>query len=224
MNPKPRSYRNRDALKYEKGATKMKKLNAIVSIVIVMALMAGSVLAAEEAAKPDKDKPAQAQLRRMRSRGAMGMGHGLMMRRARGMGGIRRGAPTDRAIAILRLANQLKLSEAQRRELSELISSHKKAMIKQRAERDIAKVDLQKLMKQQEPDVDEVRAQLMDIAEMEVEMKCARIRVGIAARNVLTEEQQTALKKILRNRPPAQRVRARRGAGKPTPKSRQPGR
>jgi Spy/CpxP family protein refolding chaperone len=206
----------------------MKRLNVIIPIAIVMALITGIVFAAEEAEKADKGKPEQAQLGRMRGRAAMGMGQSPMMGRFRGMGDMtgggrgESGVPTDRATAILRLANQLKLSETQRRDLNELITSHRKAMIAQRAERDIAKVDLQKLMRKQEPDVEEVREQLMNIAKMEVEMKCARIEVGIEAKNILTAEQQAALKKMLSNPPPAQRFRGGRGAGRTAPNREEP--
>ena len=196
----------------------MKKLNVTISIMIVMALMAGSVFAAENVERAgDDEKP---QFRRMR--GPSGMQQGRMMRRGageammgRGMGGgrIGRGRNMGRMAAILRLADELELSEAQRSELSQIATDHKKDIIRQKAEIDLARVDQQKLMRQDEPDMDAVRSQLMKIATLEVDMKCQQIQVRINAKNVLKEEQQKALKKILRSKQ-AQGVRGRNRAGR----------
>ena len=201
----------------------MKKLNVTISIMIVMALMAGSVFAAENVEKADNDeKP-----RFHRMRGPSGMQQGRMMRRGtgeammgrgmgsgmmgRGKGG--RGRNMGRMAAILRLADELKLSEAQRSELNEIAADHRKNIIRQKAEIDLARVDVQELMRQDEPDIAELRSELMDIATLEVDMKCQQIQVRINAKNVLTEEQQEALKKILRSEQ-AQGVRGRNRAGR----------
>ena len=199
----------------------MKKLNLTISIMIVMALMAGSVFAAEDVDRADNDKKPQFH----RMRGQAGMQQGRMMGRGRGgaggrgMGGGRMGhGGGGRGIAaILRLADELELSKAQRDELSELATAHKKNAIKQRAEIELARVDLPKLMKQDDPDMDAMRDQLMKIATLRVDMKCQQIQFRIDSRNVLTEEQQEGLKKILKEKP-AQGMRGRRRAGKPGPR------
>ena len=190
----------------------MKKLNVIISITIVMALIAGSVLAAEDTEK--SNRPERAQFRGMRGPGGMGAGHrrGMM-----GPGGGRpgpmagRGRMAGQITAILRLAKKLKLSEDQISELSGIATAHKKTMIKQKAERDLAKVDLQNLMRKEEQDISTVREQLMRIASLEVDMKIAGIKVRQEARNILTAEQKAALKKLREDRAAA-KPRSRRGA------------
>ena len=116
----------------------MKKLNVIISIMIVMSLIAGSVLAAEEAEKPNR--PGRAQFRAMRGPGGMGAGRGRMAGPGHMMGRGRtagRGRAAGQITAILRLAEELELSEGQKSALNEIATTHKKAMIGQRAERDL---------------------------------------------------------------------------------------
>ena len=185
---------------------------------IVMALMAGSVFAAEDVDRADNDEKPQFH----RMRGQAGMHQGRMMGRGRGgrgMGGGKMGhGGGGRGIAaILRLADELGLSEAQRDELSEIATAHRKDAIRQKAEIELARVDLQKLMKQDEPDMDAVRDQLMKVATLEVDMKLQRLQFRIDSKNVLTEEQQEGLKKMLKDKP-AQGMRGRRRAGKPGPR------
>lgn len=178
----------------------MKRLNVILSIIIVMALVAGGLVVAQETDVTGKDADPQFRGMRGRGRGQMmgrggqmhGMGYGGQMR---GMGRGRRGGP-GRMSGLLRLADEVDLSEAQRDELSEIFTSHRKDTIKRKAEIELAKVDLQKLARQEEPDMDAVEAQLRKIADLQVEMKLSQIKVRVDPRDVLTEEQKTALKKI----------------------------
>jgi len=180
----------------------MKRLNVIISIAIVMTLIAGSVFAMETT--KDVDRAEGAQFLGMRGRGMMGMGQERMMGRAggmqRGRGGRSRrggrGTMMGGSPAMLRLADKLDLSETQRTELSGIHDVHRKDMIRQKAECDLARVDLGKLMREEEPNMDAVREQLMTVAALGVDMKCSQIKVKADSMNVLTEKQREALKKI----------------------------
>ncbi len=208
----------------QEGVQKMKKLNTILSITILIVFIAGSVVVAQ--GPEEADRGAGPRFRGMHGGGGMmGGGPGRMMGRGGRMGGrMGRGPRGGRSKmvggigAILHLADELDLSEGQREELSEIFSSHKKEVIRLKAEIATVKVDLQKLIRQEEPDLGELEVQFTEIAGRQVEIKLAQIRVKIDARNVLTEEQKTALKKIRQDR------QAKRRAGAERPPERSEGR
>jgi len=206
----------------------MKKLNAILSTMIVIIFIAGSVVVAQ--GPEEADRGAGPRFRGMRGGEMRGRGPGRMMGSGGRRGGMERGSRSGRGSRgrrggigmMLHLADELDFSEGQREELSEIFSSHKKEVIRLKAEIAVAKVDLQKLIKQEEPNMDELEAQLMGIAKRQVEIKLSQIKVKVDARNVLTEEQKTALKKIRQDRQtkrkadaknPPERRQMRRGPG-----------
>ena len=171
----------------------MKRLNAILSIALAMALVVGSLVIAQETEKPAKSQDTGQMMGQGRGmmgqgRGMMGQGHGMM---ARGRMAGRPATPS-----LLQLADKLDLSESQREELERIYTSHKKENIKIKAEIDLAKVDLQKLTKAEDPNMDEIEVLLRKIANLQVETKLAQIKLRVDSRNVLTEEQKTALKKL----------------------------
>ncbi|MFC1712449.1 Spy/CpxP family protein refolding chaperone [Candidatus Poribacteria bacterium] len=209
----------------------MKKLNAILSIAIVMLLIAGSLVVAQEAEKPAKGRGAGPGFCEMCRNRMMGQGPGHMMgsggrgmRRGPGgrqggtMRGMRRGPGGGRGRAtgrmgnLLHLADKLDLSEGQRNELSEILTSHRKDTIRQKAEIELAKVDLQKLTRQEDPNLDAVETQIREIANLEAGIKFSQIKIKVDTRNVLTEEQKTALKKIRED----QQAKRKAGAEKPS--------
>ena len=193
----------------------MKKLNVILSIMLAVALIAVSVSVAQEEAKEPARRGQGQQMRRMR--GMMGAGHGRMMMHGRGPGRGRAMGMGRGASAMLRMADELELSEAQRSEIDELITARRKDNIKQKAELDIARVDLEKLIKQEDPDLDAIESQLRDIAMMQASMQFAQIKIRIDAKNVLSDEQQEAFKKLLKEKaakaPAPARAGARMGRG-----------
>ena len=209
----------------------MKKLNAILSITVVMSLIAGSLVVAQEADKPARGRGAGPQFCEMCGRGGMGQGPGHMMGRGgsmrgmgrgrrggqrgmmRGMGrgpGSGRGRAMGRMGALLHLADKLDLNEGQRNELSEILTSHRKETISQKAEIELAKVDLQQLIKQEEPDLNAVEGQIRKIADLEAGIKFSQIKVRVDTRNVLTEEQKTALKKMRQDQQAKRKAEAKK--------------
>jgi Spy/CpxP family protein refolding chaperone len=119
--------------------------------------------------------------------GGMGMGmrHG-------GMGGRpmfnRRAAMGMRA----RLA-QLDLTEAQSSKLRDLHEAHARKAVQRRADMQLARMDLRKLMRADKPDMGAVNAQIDKIARMQAEGLKSAFEVRMQARAVLTPEQ---LKKL----------------------------
>lgn len=179
----------------------MKKLNTILSITIVIVLIAGSTVVAQ--GPEEAGRGVGSQFSGRRGDGMMGGGPGHMMGRGGRMGGIMgRGTKGRRGGMgmIFHLADELDLSESQREELSEIFTSHRKEVIRQKAEIELEKVDLHKLMRQEEPNLDEVESQIRNIANMQATIKFSQFEVRVNVRNVLTEEQKTALKKIRQDR------------------------
>jgi Spy/CpxP family protein refolding chaperone len=139
--------------------------------------------AMEDAAGPDDPQQGGA---RDAQYGPGGMGPG--MRHGGGRMFNRRGAMGMR----LRLA-QLDLTDAQRTKLRDLHESQARKAIQRRADMQLARMDLQKLMRADKPDVGAVNAQIDKIARMQAEGMKAAFETRIQARAVLTPEQ---LKKL----------------------------
>lgn len=184
----------------------MKKLNAILSTMIIIVFIAGSVVVAQ--GPEEADRGAGPQFRGRHGDGMMGGRPGHMMGRGGRMDGMGRGPKGGRGprggrggmSMILHLADELDLSQGQREELDEIFTSHRKEIIRQKAEIELVKVDLHKLMRQEEPNLDEVESQIRNIANMQATIKFSQFAVRVNVRNVLTEEQKTALKKIRQDR------------------------
>lgn len=215
----------------------MKTLNTIISIMLITSFIAISAFAAEEVTTAKKQGE---QVGKMQGRGigqgcmmggrmmGHGMGPGHMMRRGgmgRGRGRMGRGRMGG-ITAILRFADKLELSEAQKNELNEIATVSKKDAIAQKAECDIAKVDLQNLTKAENPNLGAVKEKLDEIALLESNIKFSRIKLMVDAKNVLTEEQKTALKKIIEDQRAtnAKQIGAGRGAGRGAQRGRMGGR
>ncbi len=192
----------------------MKKLTGILSIAILLTFLTGIVFAQGPAEKPGNQAGSQGRM--MRGRGGRSqmsgpgraMGQGQMGRGAR-MG---RGRMAGRLGILLRLADELDLSEGQQAELKALSASQKKNAIKMKADREIAQVELQEAMQQEEPDLDVIEDQVRHIASLGAEMQFSQIKAQIAAKSVLTEEQQAKLKELIKDRMSA--MRKARGRGK----------
>jgi Spy/CpxP family protein refolding chaperone len=95
------------------------------------------------------------------------------------------------------MAEKLHLSEEQQDKLKALHTSYNKSMIRKKADREIAEIDLQELIQQEEPDLDAIEDQIRKIANLEAAMKYAWVKLWIDAKSLLTEEQRPAFKKLM---------------------------
>jgi Spy/CpxP family protein refolding chaperone len=178
-----------------------------------MALLAGIVIAQEMMEKTD-DKD---QVPMMRGRGMMGRGQMQMRGRGgmMGMGRMGRGGMMGNMGIMGRLADEIDLSEEQKDEIKDIHTSHRKDMIRMKADRELAQVELQEIMHQDSPDLDAIEDQIRNIANLEAKMKFSQIKTRIDVKSVLTEEQQAKLKELMKNRPARRTGGRRAGAGKP---------
>jgi Spy/CpxP family protein refolding chaperone len=99
---------------------------------------------------------------------------------------------------LIALAEKLDLSEEQIAEIKGIFLSHKKDIIRKKADRDIAELELSELTQQDEPDLNAVEDKIRDIANLETGIRFSQIKVWTDARSVLTTEQKAVLKKIMK--------------------------
>jgi Spy/CpxP family protein refolding chaperone len=109
-------------------------------------------------------------------------GHGGF---GRGMGG-----PYARLLRDDRLAEQLKLTTTQKARLKTIAEAHERKAIQTRADADLARLDLGKLMKDDRPDRNRIDAQIDVVTRLRAEQMKSAIGAGLDAREVLSAEQR----------------------------------
>jgi len=207
---------HRETTLEKEGITKMKRTKWILLTMVLTGLLAvaGIVIAQEM-----KEKEETAQTPAMgRGMGRMMERPGMMMRMGRGMGRMmgrgpmmRSGGMSGRMDILGRLADKLDLSEEQRDEIKDVLTAHQKYMIQQKADRELAEVELRELTMKDDPDLDAIEEQVKEIASLEAGMRYSQIKVMVDAKSVLTDEQKEELKKLQKDRPARM---MRRGAGR----------
>ena len=129
--------------------------------------------------------------------GGMGMGMRQGMGMGHGMGqGMRRGYMSGRPmmhggmplVMRIKLA-QLDLSAAQRDKLRDLHEAHARKAILRRADLQLARMDLHRLMRADKPDAGAVNSQIDKLARLHADGLKAMFEVRMQARAVLTPEQ-----------------------------------
>lgn len=98
------------------------------------------------------------------------------------------------------LADELGLSETQQSKINDVFTSHQIDMIKKNSNRQMAVMELYKLISRDEPDLDTIKEQIEKVADLEVDMRYSQIKVWMDAKDVLTEEQQKELKNLINQR------------------------
>lgn len=88
-----------------------------------------------------------------------------------------------------RMQQELGLSDAQVADLEKLMSAQRKAAIRQRAEQQIARMELEELMRADTLDEKAVDAKIRQVTELQASAFRARIDERVAMRKVLTPEQ-----------------------------------
>jgi protein CpxP len=99
---------------------------------------------------------------------------------------------------IVRVFNDLNLTQQQKDELAKLRLENRKEMIKLRADLQILQLDLQTLLEPREPDKAKVYAKLDEINKLKNEMEKMRIKNSLKRRAILTDEQWNKIKKSSR--------------------------
>lgn len=97
---------------------------------------------------------------------------------------------------------KLDLSKEQVDKIKGILTTHEKDMIKMKADRDIAEVELREAMQKDELDLIAIKDLIRNIASLEADMKYSQIKVWVDAKSVLTDEQRTNLKKMMESKQP----------------------
>jgi Spy/CpxP family protein refolding chaperone len=156
--------------------------------------------------------------------GFPGMGKGPMM--GRGPMGPREMGARGPMFIPPDLADKLGLSEEQKTKLDDIITNHKKDMIKKNADISLAQIDLNKLMSQDNPDMNLVKENILKIATMKADTEFTKFKTMIETKNVLTKEQQEKFKalQIERREQMKERAKDRKETGQGSPRSNNEGR
>lgn len=128
-------------------------------------------------------------------RGMMGGHMGEMMKGMMGMG---ENPWFHHGVSMtLMNAEKLGLSDKQKEQLEDLKDKYTKEIIRQDAERQIAEMDMDKILKADDTDLSKVKDALKKVEGIETQIRYIRIEAFTEARKVLTEEQKGKLKKLM---------------------------
>jgi Spy/CpxP family protein refolding chaperone len=98
------------------------------------------------------------------------------------------------------MAEALDLSREQQAELKALHIAYKKDMIRKKADKEIAEIDLQELIDQDEVKLDAVEGKLREIANLEAQTKYAWVKLLVDSKALLTAEQKAEFKKLMKGK------------------------
>jgi len=98
---------------------------------------------------------------------------------------------------ILRNADRLGLSDLQEKQLDDIRIRYSKEIVKQKAELEIAKIDLEALLKESEINLSEVKEALKKVESAKTQIKYLRVEAFVEATKILTSEQRSSLKKLM---------------------------
>lgn len=122
---------------------------------------------------------------------AMGMGHDMGMRRGKG-------GPGGHAAMMF---GMLDLSDAQKAKMREIHEKQERAQIQSRADLQIARLDMRKLVHAENPDAAAINAQVDRMAKIRSDMAKARIATMLEARAQLTPDQRKKFDAMRANGP-----------------------
>jgi len=112
------------------------------------------------------------------------------------------------------LAERLKLTDEQRTRMRDIMDQQRRHAIQSRADLQIARLDLGKLMRADDPDASAIDAQIDKLARLRADLAKSRVASLMEAREVLTPEQRDQLKQM-RQHPGMGRGRGPGGPGRP---------
>jgi len=105
-----------------------------------------------------------------------------------------------------RLADQLKLTDAQRRKLREIGEGLARKAIQRRADVELARLDLARLIREDSSDRPRIEGQIDLLAKLRADQMKAAVRARLDAREVLTADQRKQLTERRTSRMPRRGV------------------
>ena len=96
-----------------------------------------------------------------------------------------------------RFMEQLKLTDAQKKDFDNLHVDMQKQLVAQRAKIATARIDLRQLFKSDTPDRSAIEKKMSEIADLGVQSRMIRVNTWFAVNKILTPDQQKIWKKAL---------------------------
>jgi hypothetical protein len=121
---------------------------------------------------------------------------GSSLREGRGHVGV------ERLLALLesdRIRIYLRLADPQVERLRQIVVETEKAGVRTRAEIEVRSIELREALRADKPDHDEILKQVQEISDLRLEMMKNRVEAILAAKAVLSPEQQRRLFSLLEN-------------------------
>jgi hypothetical protein len=115
----------------------------------------------------------------------------------------------ERLLALLesdRIRIYLRLSDPQVERLRQIVVETEKANVKTRAEIEVRSIELREALRADKPDRDEILKQVQEISDLRREMMKHNVEAILAAKAVLSPEQQRRVFSLLENRHEGRRV------------------
>jgi|GEM_PF-6709494 len=100
----------------------------------------------------------------------------------------------------LRMKQELKLTEQQEKKLQELHFNTAKELIKMRSDLQLARLDLKRMLAEDEPDKEMIFNQVEQISQIQAEMKKVQIEKMLAFREILNKEQLEKFRELEKER------------------------
>lgn len=187
----------------------MKKLNLVLLVFVIV--LASAVVLFISTTYAEDTKPAEKKDQGEKgmncgmmgkSDGKMGMGQGMMcpMMQKKMEGEMQMGnMPMMGSIVdqIMAHADKIQFTQDQKDKLNNLVSTHRKDMIKKKADLDVASVDLEELMKKETPDLKAVADQFKKVSGLEADLKYSEFELNVNIKALLTKEQKNTLKMMM---------------------------
>ena len=194
-------------LKLREGDNEMKKTFTLIFILALATCLTYNVMAQEGVYDPinesvfpepmDTGMMNEGPMMAQSFRGPMNMG---MMR---GNGPMMDRSPKGMGMGMMlrpELMDKIGLTKEQKDNIENILVANRKEMITKKAERDLAQVELQDLMRKDKPDMNLVKTQIQKISSIQGDMQYAQIKTMMDAKNILTDEQKANLEKLMKER------------------------
>jgi Spy/CpxP family protein refolding chaperone len=112
-------------------------------------------------------------------------------------GNMRGAGPYDRKMSFRgRIAEELKLTDEQKKEFAKLRTGLEKNAITTRSKIQLARVDLRQMYAEAKPDRSKIEEKAREIGKLETDLKLARTGFWFDVNNILTDEQKAEWKKL----------------------------
>jgi Spy/CpxP family protein refolding chaperone len=96
------------------------------------------------------------------------------------------------------IAEKIGLSDDQKKKIDDIVTNHRKDMVTKRAEIELAQIDLDKLIKEDNPDMKLVKEQIQKLSNLKADREFAQIKARNDIKNILTKEQQNKITELMK--------------------------